>query len=608
MGKSHGGSLGRVVALGVVLAVLVAGAPLPAEGRTSAAAPPAVTSVSPNTGPLAGGTKVTITGSRFAKVKAVTFGTKSVPFLVKSRTRIVATAPKSASVGTVPVRVRTAAGSSALTKSSRFTYLPIPRVTKVAPAAGPTSGGNVVTITGSGFTRTNQVTFGSKLAKFTVASDKKITVAAPPGTPGRVQVRVRTPGGRSAAVRASTYRYAAAPTVTGLSPTSGESAGGTVVTITGTGFTDAIEVTVGGVSVTELDVAGDTQITLLTPASAAGPATVNVRVTTPFGQSDPNAASTYTYLASPPTVTGLAPTQGPIAGGNSVTILGTNFTGATQVQFGTTNALFVVSNPTQIIATAPPGTAGGVQVRVTTPGGQSDPNAASTYTYLAPPTVTGLSPVFGPTAGGTAVTISGANLSGATSVTFGAANAGGFTVDNPGQITVIAPPGQFGRLPVQVTTPGGTSTIGPASQFGYCNAVSGNEVPGSATNLGSVFPGGGITTNGHRCPNNDDWFRVVAQPASATCLPGQQKLYRATVTLTPGFLEDLDLFVRLDSPTGPELSSRNGGTMPETIQVNWNEICGSSTPKDLYIGVVGFPAAAMNLYQLQLSHQFLGVS
>jgi hypothetical protein len=43
-------------------------------------------------------------------------------------------------------------------------------------------------------------------------------------------------------------------------------------------------------------------------------------------------------LLSPPTITGLNPTSGSEAGGTSVAITGTNFTGATVVDFGTTAA------------------------------------------------------------------------------------------------------------------------------------------------------------------------------------------------------------------------------------------------------------------------------
>ncbi len=85
--------------------------------------------------------------------------------------------------------------------------------------------------------------------------------------------------------------------------------------------------------------------------------------------------------ASPPTITTLAPTSGPEAGGTSVVITGTQLTGATAVSFGATPATgFTVDSATQITATAPAGS-GTVNVTVTTPGGTSATGPADQYVY-----------------------------------------------------------------------------------------------------------------------------------------------------------------------------------------------------------------------------------
>ncbi len=173
--------------------------------------------------------------------------------------------------------------------------------------------------------------------------------------------------------------------------------------------------------------------------------------------------------ASPPTITTLAPTSGPEAGGTSVVITGTQLTGATAVSFGATSATgFTVDSATQITATAPAGY-GTVNVTVTTPSGTSATGPADQFTYIAPipvPTVTGLSPTSGPEAGGTSVVITGTHLTGATAVNFGATPATGFTVDSTTQITATAPAGS-GTVNVTVITPGGTSATGSADQYVY---------------------------------------------------------------------------------------------------------------------------------------------
>jgi hypothetical protein len=116
----------------------------------------------------------------------------------------------------------------------------------------------------------------------------------------------------------------------------------------------------------------------------AGAGTVNVIATTPGGASTDTAADDYTYV-SVPTVTGIAPAKGPLTAGTVVTITGTNLAGPTGVKFGATAATAVTEvSPTQVKATAPAGSAGTVDITVTTSGGTSIANAADKYTYVAP--------------------------------------------------------------------------------------------------------------------------------------------------------------------------------------------------------------------------------
>jgi len=107
---------------------------------------------------------------------------------------------------------------------------------------------------------------------------------------------------------------------------------------------------------------------------------VQVTVTTPGGTS--NGAS-YAYLPAP-TLTGLSPTQGPITGGNTVTITGTNLAQTTTALFGSATAAFTVISDSQVVAIAPAGAAGTATVTLTTPAGTSN---TATYTRVAPPVI-----------------------------------------------------------------------------------------------------------------------------------------------------------------------------------------------------------------------------
>jgi hypothetical protein len=152
-------------------------------------------------------------------------------------------------------------------------------------------------------------------------------------------------------------------------------------------------------------------------------------------------------------LTALSPNGGPAAGGTTVVLTGSGFTGATAVSFGGTPAVaFTVNSATQITATAPAGS-GSAAVTVTTGGGTSN---SLPYTYSSGPVVTSISPVQGPASGGTTVVLTGSGFTGATAVTFGSSPATAFTVDSATQITATTPAGS-GSVPVTVTTAGGTS-------------------------------------------------------------------------------------------------------------------------------------------------------
>ncbi|MEV6133921.1 IPT/TIG domain-containing protein, partial [Streptomyces violaceusniger] len=221
-------------------------------------------------------------------------------------------------------------------------------ISSVTPAAGSTGGGTLVTLTGSNFIQPSAVRFGPILAtSFTAVSATQITAVAPPGN-GTVQITVTTQGGTSNGVA---YSYAGAPALTGISPTTGPASGGTVVTLTGTNLLAATAVRFGAVSATSFTVVSATQITAVAPP---GSGTVQVTVTGPGGTSNGVA---YGYVAVPvPVVSGVSPGQGPAAGGNTVTLTGSGFSGATAVRFGAVSATsFTVVSATQITAVAPPG-------------------------------------------------------------------------------------------------------------------------------------------------------------------------------------------------------------------------------------------------------------
>jgi hypothetical protein len=206
---------------------------------------PAVTSISPSSGSVAGGETITITGTGFkgagSKVAGVQIGTdalKPSAFTVQSATTITATIPPAADAlppdsgndggGAVQVLVTLKNGaSSAPNAGSTFQYVDtsggstVPDVTAVGPSAGSETGPAPTVIHGSGFTGATQVTFGGvPAASFAINSANQITATPAPYSSAtacaplpstgpyagdtatndicQIQVRVTGPGGRSA--------------------------------------------------------------------------------------------------------------------------------------------------------------------------------------------------------------------------------------------------------------------------------------------------------------------------------------------------------------------------------------------------------------------------
>jgi hypothetical protein len=420
-------------------------------------APPTVTSVSPNTGPVAGGTAVTLTGANFASGATVTFGgTAATNVVVTNSTTITATTPAHAA-GSVAVTVTNSNGLSG-NLATGFTYVAQPTVTGVSPNSGTTAGGTAVTITGTNFVAGAGVTFGGTAAtNVAVLNSTTITATTPAGSAGAVTVTV-TVSGQSGSL-ANGYTYVVAPTVTSVSPNNGPAAGGTSVTITGTNFAAGATVTFGGTGATNVAVVNSTTITATTPAGSAGAVTVTVTVN---GQSG-SLTNGFTYVV-PPTVTSVSPSSGTTAGGTAVTITGTNFAAGATVTFGSAAASnVVVVSGTQITATTPAASAGAVTVTVTNPGSQSG-SLANGYTYVVVPTVTSVSPNNGPASGGTAVTITGTNFASGATVKFGGTAATNVVVTNSTTITASTPAGS-GAVTVTVTVNGQSGSL--ANGFTY---------------------------------------------------------------------------------------------------------------------------------------------
>ncbi len=350
---------------------------------------------------------------------------------------------------------------------------------------------------------------------------KNITCTVPAGTPGTT-IPVRMVSGLNVDIdisNSSNFTYLPnPPTVSALTPNTGPA--GTSVTITGTNLIGA-SVSFGGASAT--CAAGTaTQITCTAPAHANGTATVVV--TTTGGTDSPK---TFTYIPPAPVVSSVSPNTGPV--GTPVIISGTNLANAT-VTFGGASAV-CSGTDTQLNCSAPTHTNGLATVSVSTPGGT---DSTKTFNYTTPaPVITGISPATGTE--GTAVTITGTNLSGA-AVEFDGTPAS-CPISSDTQITCNAPSHSAdGLVSVTVTTATGSDDI----DFTYNNVLS---VPNPT--ITDILPAFGPSgTSVIITGTNLDGAAITFGSDTATCSGGGTQLTCAaparstdgsvTVTVTTG--------------------------------------------------------------------------
>jgi PKD repeat protein len=169
---------------------------------------PTITNIAPNSGPIAGGTPIVITGTNFAAGATVTIGgAAATGITVTGTTQINCTTPAgTAGAQNVVVTVGTK------TATSTFTYTSTdPTVTGIAPATGSAAGGTDVTITGTNFASGATVTIGGASAtSVVVVNATTITCKTPTGTAGTTVAVAVTVSGKTGTLPAS-FTYTTPP-------------------------------------------------------------------------------------------------------------------------------------------------------------------------------------------------------------------------------------------------------------------------------------------------------------------------------------------------------------------------------------------------------------
>ena len=168
--------------------------------------------------------------------------------------------------------------------------------------------------------------------------------------------------------------------ITSVTPLQGSVLGGTQITINGTSLSGTTAVKVGGVDCTNLQVLSPTLVKAITPAGAAGEA--SIAVVSAAGTT--LAPTPFTYLQL--SISSVSPNQGIYSGGTAITITGTFLNGATSVKVGGVPATDVVAvNSTTVTAVTPAGSVGAASVEVTGAKGTATASGAFTYVLIVTP-------------------------------------------------------------------------------------------------------------------------------------------------------------------------------------------------------------------------------
>lgn len=376
------------------------------------------------------GKTITITGLNFVNASTVTFGgTVASSFVVVSPTTITAVIGLGS---TGNVEVTTPGG---IAKYAGFTFVPAPIISSYGPGTGIAGKETLVTIYGENLTGTTSVQFGGvEASSFTVISDTQLTAVVNSAKSGNVEVS--TIGGKAISTG---FVFIEAPRIISFTPTTGNA--GVMLSIIGENFTDITSISIGGVSITSYSNNSPKAILVLLDNAASG----DIKVTNSAGTST---LSGFTFIPTPK-ITAISKNSGTI--GDVITIIGTNFSGATSVKFGSVNASsFNIVSSTEITATVGNGATG--DVTVATSGGSGSYYG---FTFYGKPTITAISPDVA--SAGNTITITGTNFTGVTSVTFGGVKATSFTVMSNTVINARVGDGASGD--VIVVTPGGTASF-----------------------------------------------------------------------------------------------------------------------------------------------------
>ncbi len=347
-----------------------------------------------NVTPVAGfaGTPITLTGEGFTGATAVSIGGVPVPnYTVNSDESITLTSGNSGGL----VQVTTPVGTTSSSISFEV-IIPPATITSFSPTSG--GPGTVVTITGTNLTGASSVSFGNFATTNVSVNAAGTSLTATVGAEGGTGLLSLLSQG-ALITSATPFTFVPPmPSIASVSPAQARVGEQTTFTIQGANLLGIASATFGSQNgLVGSNTATQVLVTLT-------PNTVGMFPISLVAGNNTVSSVGINVLAALPVVVGISPTKART--NDVVTVIGSNFDGATALTLGGSAAQILSNNGSQITARVGSGASG--SVAVTTPAGTGSGSAFTFDASAPPPVITALVPTSG--AVGTQVKIQGTNL------------------------------------------------------------------------------------------------------------------------------------------------------------------------------------------------------
>lgn len=290
----------------------------------------AITSISPASGPTAGGQLVTISAEGLTDDTEVSFDGRPAPIeaINPASGTVQVRTPAASAAGPADLQLINAYSADFQADAYYYDDATSPALLGLSPARGDAAGGTLVSVAVRGLDAPGaELRFGGQPATILTTGPTHALVQTPPGSPGTVDVSLHQ-GPTLIDTLPDAFDYLPTLALESVTPSQGSSEGGEVVELQGEGLDQVTSVDFGGVAAA-FTLIDSTTLEVTTPPAA--PSVVDVRVRQ--AQRQATLPDAYRFVGEPE-IWSFYPTRGAIAGNTFVTLQGQGFEGDVELTLG----------------------------------------------------------------------------------------------------------------------------------------------------------------------------------------------------------------------------------------------------------------------------------